>query len=157
MKLFKWIDRTLEAACFLVFTALILVVVIQILSRFLPFAFIWTEELSRFLFIYGIVLGAPLAVKRKELVNVDMLVNKFPQGLKRIYELVLDAAIIVLMVIIGIKGIEFAGLGAGQQSATMPIPMSVPYASISVTAFLMAFYTLHHLVHQLKAKGDGLQ
>ncbi|WP_199614019.1 TRAP transporter small permease [Paenibacillus alkalitolerans] len=152
MKIFKWIDRTLETACFIVFAALILVVVIQILSRFLPFSFIWTEELARFLFIYGIVLGAPLAIKRKEFVNVDMLINKLPPRNKRFYDIILNVAVILLMFIIGMKGMEFAGLGVGQQSSTMPIPMAVPYASICISAFLMVLYSLHNLMEQLSAK-----
>lgn len=152
MRVFKWLDRTIEMACFIVFAALILIVVIQILSRFLPFSFIWTEELSRFLFIYGIVLGAPLAIKRKEFVNVDMIINKFPPGFKRVYDIILNLAIIILMIIIGVKGIEYAGLGANQQSATMPIPMAIPYASIGITAFLMVLYCLQNLVDQLKAE-----
>lgn len=147
-------DKILETVLFLAFSVLILIVTFQVLSRFLPISFIWTEELSRFLFIYAISLGAPLAIKRNEFINVEMAINKLPKTVKGVYETVIHLVTIVLMLIIGIKGIDFASLGVTQQSATMPVPMAIPYASISISAFLMALYSILNIFDKLKTADE---
>jgi TRAP-type C4-dicarboxylate transport system permease small subunit len=49
-----------------------------------------------------------------------------------------------------IKGIEFAKFGLTQTSATLGIPMVIPYASISIAALLSTIYSIYNLINHLK-------
>ena len=153
MKGFKWLDRIVETACFLALAMLVLIVTLQVASRFLPFSYVWTEELSRFLFIYAVVFGAPLAIRDNAFVNVDFIVNKFSRRAKEIYDIAVTVAIFLFLILTGIKGIDYLVLGLDQRSPTMPIPMAIPYAGISITSFLMALYCLQNLHGMLARKG----
>ena len=59
-----YVERILGLGTFLCFTALIITVLIQIFTRFLPLgiSFIWTEEATRFFFIFSVVFAAPLVL-----------------------------------------------------------------------------------------------
>jgi TRAP-type C4-dicarboxylate transport system permease small subunit len=153
------IEKTLFMGTLFCFTALLVVVSLQILTRFLPFSFVWTEELSRFLFIYSIAFASPLAMKKKEFVNVDIFINKFPKKIRRVHELIIYLIIVVLMAIITTKGLEFLLLGVDQNSATMAMPMSVAYSSIFITSLFITLYAIYHVIGQAKivTKGDSLK
>jgi TRAP-type C4-dicarboxylate transport system permease small subunit len=140
MKRFNMLDKVLEIATFITFLVLIIVVVIQVITRFLPFSFIWSVELSRYLFIYSIAFAAPLAIRRGEFVSVDIILNFLPRKLRKVYETIIYLVVMFVTLIIGIQGLSYMQLGATQYSRTMPIPMSVPYASIFISAFLMFIY-----------------
>lgn len=44
----------------------------------------WSEELSRYLFMWMVFLGSIVVLKEKEHLSVDMLTKKFPRPIKKI-------------------------------------------------------------------------
>lgn len=154
MRPFKILDKALEIATFIAFLGLVIVVTIQVITRFTPVSYIWSVELSRYLFIYSIALGAPIAIKRNEFVNIDFLINWVPKRIRPFYSSVLYVLIIFLTLIIGIYGINFIQIGSMQHSQTLPIFMSIPYASMSITAFLMTIYAAVYIYDLLKGRNQ---
>ncbi|PSL31658.1 TRAP-type C4-dicarboxylate transport system permease small subunit [Planomicrobium soli] len=158
MSLFrKLIDRTLAFLTIASFSGVIIIVTIQIISRFAPFSFIWTEELTRYLFLYGISFGAPLALMRNEFINVDMLLNKMPNNFRRYYEVLIYLTIILLSLVIVREGYNFTLLGNNQRSATMPFQMSVIHASLLILGVFLVFYAVIKIIDLLKNKQDYSQ
>ncbi|MFT9495067.1 TRAP transporter small permease [Anaerosolibacter sp.] len=150
------LEKILEAGTFLFFGALILNVSTQVFMRnFFPAsAPVWTEEASRFLFIYSIVFAAPLAMKKREYVNVDLLLNIMPDRIRKTVEFLIDIVSTALFVIVFIKGTEFAKLGIGQTSAILRIPMQIGYSSIAITTFFIAIYGIYHIIRQVRGVID---
>jgi TRAP-type C4-dicarboxylate transport system permease small subunit len=146
----KLLDRTLEAATILTFAALIIVIIIQIVSRYLPYSFVWTEELSRFLFLYAISFGAPLALKDKEFINVDLLLNYLPKRVREIYEGIVYLLIVLLCAVVTYWGYKFIEIGRGQTSATMAIDMSIIHACIAISMLFIGIYAFLHMVDYFK-------
>jgi TRAP-type transport system small permease protein len=156
MKGTKLIDRTLELATILTFFGIIVVVTIQILSRYLPYTAIWTEELTRFLFIYSVSFAAPLALKRKEFISIELVEKLLPRKAKVIYEAFIYLAVAIFCAVVVYQGYQFALIGIGQKSATMTIDMSVIHASIGIAVLFISIYALLHIVELMKSlrKGD---
>ncbi|AOT70713.1 TRAP transporter small permease [Geosporobacter ferrireducens] len=150
------IERILELGTSLAFGALVVNVTIQVVTRFLipSVTVVWTEEASRFLFIYSVVFAAPLAMKKREYVNVDMLLNIMPKGMRKAIELLIQIASIGLFGVVFIKGIEFAKLGMGQTSATLGIPMYRIYSSIAITSFFIMIYGIYNFVSDIRGMRD---
>lgn len=142
------VETILEVGTFLFFTALIIIVLLQVFTRFLfpDKSFVWTEEASRFCFIYAVAFAAPLAMKKQEYVNVDIVLNALPKGARRVLELMIYIINVVLFSIVFVQAIKFAKLGIGQTSATMKIPMYISYSSIAIMTFFIVFYALHNLM-----------
>lgn len=153
MKRKDYLEKLLEASSFIMFTALVLNVTFQVLTRniFTSFSVVWTEEASRFLFIYSIVFAAPLAMKHREYVNVDILISILPEWAKKAFNIFINAISTILFILVAIKGIDFARIGIGQSSATMAIPMSLMYASIGITSLFIAIYGIYNLIDYIRS------
>ncbi|MEW9124252.1 MAG: TRAP transporter small permease subunit [Thermotaleaceae bacterium] len=155
MKKVDIIEKILEIGTFLAFTGLLIVVLLQVVTRFFmpALSFVWTEEASRFLFVYSVAFGAPLAMKRKEFVNVDILTSILPKGVRKFLEILSYLITVILFTVVFLKGIDFAELGVVQKSITMRIPMSIAFSTISITSFFILLYTVLHLFYYLRDIG----
>lgn len=148
------IEKTLEYMVILTFTALIAVVSLQVFARFfLPKAPSWTEEASRFFFIYSIAFGAPLALKRGEYVRVDILINIFSQKIQDILDGIIYLILTIFFLIITYYGYTFGSLGITQTSPAMGIPMYIPYMSIGISGAFLTIYGVLKAIERFKGKG----
>lgn len=154
------IEKVITVFVIISFTIMILNVSFQVFSRvFTPgLSQIWTEELTRFLFIYSVTIAAPLAMKRKMYVNIE-LVNFLPQVIQDILHIIIQLAVAILFSIIMIYGCQFTKLGMTQLAPTIRIPIAIIYISIPIMGALMTFYTLYNLFLYIKSikKGGGNQ
>ncbi|MCM3124212.1 MULTISPECIES: TRAP transporter small permease [unclassified Mesobacillus] len=153
MKIRKWLDMLLAFLTVISFTGVIVVVMVQIMSRYLPYTAIWTEELTRYLFIYAICFGAPLALLRGEYINVDMIFAKMSHNFRRFYEIAIYAVLMVLFGVMVKTGYDFTLVGT-QMSATMPFKMSAIHAAILIMSLLLAFYSIVKIVKLIRNEED---
>ena len=125
-------------------------VVLQIVTRrfFVDFAPSWTEEASRFFFIYAISFGAGLAQKEGYFISMDYFYNKFNPKMRGILDLLISVSSIVLFLLMSIFSIFFIQLGTIETSPSLGFPMSVAFTSM----FIMSASVLYFLVVQLYDK-----
>ncbi|WP_419857799.1 TRAP transporter small permease [Candidatus Palauibacter irciniicola] len=128
------------------------VVLLQVLMRYL-FAWPnpWSEEVSRFCFIWMSMLGASLAVAHRSHFRFDQVTGRLPPRAKKAVET--SAAAIVLMfalLLIG-TGIALMDLTMGERSAALNLPVALVYAAAPVSGVLM----LTHLLAGGAGEGGG--
>jgi TRAP-type C4-dicarboxylate transport system permease small subunit len=121
---------------------LIVPVSLQIVSRYTALipAWIWTEELSRFLFIWMIMLGAMIAVREGSHFVVDVLPDLAPRP-NAALEIVTNLFVLVLALVFVWWGITFVRFGWDQTSELAELPMAWifmawPVAGITWVLFL---------------------
>lgn len=142
-KIMIFLDTLLEILVFVIFSALILTVALQIVSRFAPIGpYIWTEELSRFLFIYIIVIACGLAVKSKEIINVDLIFMAMNKKISMIFKIFLNLISILFTSIMAFYAIEFAEIGLFQTSSALGLNMSYMYYSVFIMPTLLSIYLI---------------
>ena len=121
---------------------LIVPVTLQIVSRYTALipSWIWTEELSRFLFIWMVMLGAMIGVREGTHFEVDVwpALGERASALLRIVSGVFVLAFALVFVW---WGIEFVRFGWDQQSelAELPMPfifLAWPIAGLTWVLFL---------------------
>lgn len=145
-----YIEKTLEIMVMLSFFMLISVVFLQVFARFfLPKAPSWTEELSRFLFIYSIMTAAPLALKRKEFVRVDIILIKLNKKVQEVLEVITYILLNIFFLIIAYEGYTFGALGLRQTSPAMGIPMYLSYGTICYSGVFLLIYGLQILKEKI--------
>jgi len=146
-----FVQKILETCAFISFSSLVITVLIQIFTRYLPLgiSFIWTEEMTRFLFIYSVAFSAPLAMKKREYVNVDLILNVLPEYVRQIFDIFIDLLSCVLFTIVFFQAIKFAKLGIGQTSPAMRIPAYIGFSSIMLLAIFVLYYGLGNLKERL--------
>ncbi len=146
MKMMNRVDKILGIISILFFTALLIVVVTQILSRYFPYQFTWTEELSRYLFVYSMVTAAPVALRKGEFITVDMIPTSLSRNAQRIYESVISVFIMIFSIFLFIYGIQFTSLGTDFYAPTLGIDMVYVYASIPILAILLFVYSIVYII-----------
>lgn len=150
------LEKVLKIGVFSVFILLILTVSFQVFSRvFFPsLSRIWTEELTRFLFIYAIAFAAPLAMKQAAYVNID-LIDKLPVRIVILVKIVVEIMIAALFLLVFYYGIRFTMLGINQRAPTIKIPMAAVFVSIPIMGALMFFYSVVNFGKFLKKLKTG--
>lgn len=145
-KLLRIIDGVLSFL--LIFTVLLLLVPVslQIFSRYTDFIprYMWTEEMSRFFFIWLIMLGATLGVREKMHFDVDFL----PQLSKKVNRRLLFMSQFLMLIFSGVIfywGIEFTRFGWNQTSELADIPMWWIFIAWPISGFLWMVFLLHHM------------
>lgn len=146
MKMMNRVDKILGIISILFFIALLIVVVTQILSRYFPYQFTWTEELSRYLFVYSMVTAAPVALRKGEFITVDMIPTSLSKNVQRIYESVISVFIMIFSIFLFIYGIQFTSLGTDFYAPTLGIDMVYVYASIPILAILLFVYSIVYII-----------
>lgn len=133
-------------------TALVMVLTVivsyQVFSRYVDFVppYLWTEEASRFCFIWTVLLGAAIAVREGTHFTIDVLPQDMPAWLQRTVEVMvlLLVAVIALVMIFG--GLRFAEVGWGRISTTSGIRLAWVYAAIPVSGFSILLFVVEQLV-----------
>jgi len=135
------------------FTLLILVCFLQVLFRFvlsLPLA--WTEELSRYLFILLVYVGASAAAGEGKHVRVEIIDSaKATKALNIIVQLL--CALISLVIAFNLKDMILNANRMNQQSAALRLPMAVLYVLVAAMFVLIAARFLQRIVYLMK-KGE---
>ena len=123
-------------------SVLIIPVSIQIFSRFTELipAYIWTEELSRFCFIWMVMIGAMLGLRERLHFDVDVWSNLSARS-DAVLRMVSNALVLVFTGVTIWWGIEFTRFGWNQTSELAELPMWLifiawPLAGITWLVFL---------------------
>lgn len=128
----------LEAICVLLLLAMTLVVLLQVLSRYvLPAPLSWTEELARFLLIWLSFLGAVVCLHHRQHLSIDLFVARLPMSLQRANRVFVIFSMSLFFVLTLVKGVKLTLESMGQQSVIMGIPFPLFYISIPITMALM--------------------
>ena len=121
---------------------LIVPVTLQVVSRYTALIppWIWTEELSRFLFIWMIMLGAMIAVREGTHFVVDVLPELRPRPAAAL-QMVANAFVLVFALVFVWWGIQFVRFGWDQTSELAELPMvfifiAWPLAGLTWVLFL---------------------
>lgn len=138
----RWVTGILGLLAIICFAGIIIVVSTQILSRFLPFSYVWTEELTRYFFLFAISFGAPIALLKNEYINVDLIVGKVSGKVRRVYDIVIYCIILILSIVMTKEAYTFVILGQSQRSATMPFQMSYIHASMLIMSVFLVVFSL---------------
>ena len=121
---------------------LIIPVTLQIISRYTALipSWIWTEELSRFLFIWMVMLGAMIGIREHSHFEVDVWPDLGPRA-TALLRIVSDIFVLIFALVFTWWGIEFVRFGWDQLSelAELPMPwifLAWPMAGVTWLLFL---------------------
>ena len=135
---------------------LIVPVTMQVLSRYtglIP-SYIWTEELSRFLFIWMVMLGAMIAVREGTHFEVDV----WPElGLRAnaILRMVSNVFVLAFALVFVWWGIEFVRFGWDQTSEIADLPMWMIFVAWPLTGATWVLFLGESFLEDFAAARKG--
>ena len=123
-----------EITLALVFAVIIIVVTAQVVWRYLfNNPLIWTEEASRFLFVWLTFLGAAVTLGQRMHVRVTVFIDALPQKLIHALSILALLLMVAYMVFLLIVGIQWVVLNANVDSPALRLPLNYAlYASLPV-------------------------
>ena len=105
MKVLHWLDRHLEEAISVLLLAVITVVVtIQVILRETGSALAWTEELTRYMFVWLIYISSSYAIRLRGHIKVEVISLLLKERGKLVLDLISNVAFFVFA---GVAGVLF--------------------------------------------------
>ena len=120
---------------------LIVPVTLQIVSRYTALipSWIWTEELSRFLFIWMVMLGAMIGVREATHFEVDVWPDLSPRA-AALLRIVSNVFVLVFALVFTWWGWQFVQFGWNQTSELAELPMVYIFAAWPVAGLTWALF-----------------
>ncbi|WP_275288192.1 TRAP transporter small permease [Halomonas elongata] len=116
-------------------------VLLQIAARlFLPFSVSWTEELSRYLFIYMVALSAGVVLRQHRNVSVELFHHTLGLRARAALQTLICLLITGFALIVLPYAWQYAMNGAWQTSPTLKVPMLYIFFSTVVMFALLLVY-----------------
>ena len=150
-------SRLLDVLLGISVAALIVPVTIQIIARYTALipAWIWTEEMARFLFIWMVMLGAMIGVREGTHFEVDVWPQLSDRG-NALLRIVTYAFILVFACVFVWYGIRFVQFGWDQSSELAEMPMVYIFVAWPLAGFTWLVFLAGRLRSDLRIlRGDA--
>ena len=157
----RWLNHNLEEFILVVLLiAMTLIMGIQVFSRYaLRASLSWTEELTRYLFIWSGFLSVSYCTKRCLSIKIEQFVAMFPRRGKAVFKVVNHTFELIFFIYM----IPFAyaymmsAVKSGQVSPACGIPMYYIQAAPLVSFILVAFRILQRWIIEFRvARGENV-
>ncbi len=159
----SWLDDNFEKIFLVVgLIAIICFITLQTFYRYIVSsvletagAMVWTEEVSRYIFIWITYLALCVAIKKRSSIRIDIIYDKMPKRWQDISWIVVHGCFLLLTLVIAITGwsqierlIQFP-----QYTTATRIPYLIPYLILPVGFGLMSLRLIQDLYRQCKICG----
>ncbi|MDI7260623.1 MAG: TRAP transporter small permease [Thermodesulfobacteriota bacterium] len=113
----------------------------------------WVEELSRFIFIWIIMLGAVLVTREQSHIELVLFVNLLPKKWRFVLSIFTRLLMVVFCWVMVQQGIKIYPIVAEASSPTFGLSMGWLYLSIPVGGLLMGICILENIMKSLLRRG----
>ena len=128
------------------------VIMLQTLTRYVIFYSLpWSEELSRYLFVFVIMIGLSIAIKEDMLISIDLIDRVFPGKCGKWLDAVRKTMALLVSIVIVIFCSRMFTIGKIQKSPAMGIPMITMYGIIFVSYILAALSLVFKIIDAVRA------
>lgn len=144
-KALLWLDRLEKITVVSLCGSIVLLVFMGVLSRYLfHYSIAWSEELARFMFLWGALFGAASACKTGQHGGIPLLVDKFPPWLQRATEVFVGICMLTFIGYLAWQayGTTMRAMASGQSSMTTGIPVWVINFGMFLSFCLAIFRTI---------------
>lgn len=114
---------------------MVILIFVQVFSRYvMGNAIGWTEEASRYLFIWLIFLSIGISFVEKKHISIDIVLDRLPKGVQKAVQQFVYLILLVLSVFLFVQGVDLIQdmKMFNQKSATLQIPMWIVYSALPV-------------------------
>lgn len=139
--MFALLERGLRGVLVGLLAVMTCIVSYQIVSRYLfetPLA--WGEEITRYLFIYSIFLGAAVGVRYQVHVSIDALLRRLPEKWRRPANGLSLSIVAVFLLFLVVFGFRLALFNMSQASPALGIPIGLAYLAMPIGGLISLIF-----------------
>lgn len=142
-----WLGRQIS---WMLIGAMVLVILLQVFYRYvLNAALPWPEEAARALMVWMMALTAPSAYRWGGFVNITMISDSFPRGLRNLLAIVIYLLAAAILIVLLREAANHFSSGFIFRSSTLKIPLAWMYLAMSVCFGLLMSVNLELLLRSL--------
>lgn len=161
MRVIKWLDDHLEETILLLLLiCMTLLMGVQICARYIfNNSLTWSEELTRYLFIWSGFISIPYCIKKWISIKVDQIINLLPESLYVVFQLILNLILTIFFVYLSVHAFTFLQMSfaSEQHSAALKLPMVYVHAAplcgftlASIRSFQQIVIEVQNVLHLLR-------
>lgn len=113
----------------------------------------WSEELTRYLFIFNVMFASAIAVRRNSHLQIDILINLLRPRVKALFTIAATLVGIVFLGLLFKYCLDLCVQAARNISPGVGISMSVPYAAMPVGIVFMILTSIEVVLKNLEVFG----
>ncbi len=126
-------------------TAICIILFAQVVSRYAGASLGWSEEVSRHLLVAITFLGGTVAYKRASFIGLQGFGHRLGPAVKQAIVVVLQLLTLACFAIIAWFGAAYTVKAAEQTSASLQIPMAIPFSVIPASSLIFMVHVLADL------------
>lgn len=150
----KWMDKLFKGIDCLtgILTGLMVLFVFLnvVLRTFFNSGLTWSEELSRYLFVYVTYIGAISAMRANAHLGVDTLISRVKPGLQMTLYVISQGLIAALMGILVHGSVKMVIQNVASKTAALGISYSVLYFAGIITGLSIAVMAIANIIYALR-------
>ncbi len=147
-KFFKYYEEYIGGTLFAI---MFIILLAQIFFRqILGSPLVWSEELSRLLFVYIAMFGVTLGVKHKQHVGIDLLSEKFTGKTKIIFDVIKTILTTIALILFIFIGTKIALRKSSLELITLGISTGWLYAALPFGGVIMMIRHIENIFNDLK-------
>ena len=147
----NWTERLIKGFLVLLLSGIVVLCFYQVITRFVlvSFAFAWTEEIARLLYVWGCFFGAAVLVRQKRIIRVDVISGALSASLTRIIELIVLLSMLAFSLVLVVKGFEFTQSIAQDRLTLLGYPRNWFWLPIPLAGIFASMYILEQILEHL--------
>lgn len=150
MKVLRWLDEHLEETLLIFLLAMMTFVMgVQIISRYvLNSSLTWSEEITRYMFIWTGFLSISYCIKKWISIKIDQIINLMPKRWYIVFQLILNCILFILFCYLTMHAVTYlqASIASAQKSPALGLPMYFVQSAPLVGFFLAMIRAFQQIV-----------
>lgn len=146
------LDKITAVSSIVVFIAMVLMVTYQVIARyFFASPSSVTEALTRYSFVWLIIISATYMFGQREHICISVVRDKLPAKAKEVVNILIEVITIIfagLVMIFG--GFTISKMNLLQIDSILNIPTGIIYSIIPICGVIIVFYSIYNIMLELK-------
>jgi TRAP-type C4-dicarboxylate transport system permease small subunit len=142
LRLSRALNVAVEKLLMVIGAAICVILFAQVVFRYAGDSLGWSEEVSRHLLVAITFLGGTVAYKRASFIGLQGIGHSLGPAFQRSVVLMLQVLTLACFALIAWFGAAYTIKAAEHTSASLQIPMSIPYAVIPISALVFIVHVL---------------
>jgi len=149
------LDWLVTKLIFIIIAGLVIVTSAQVVFRVFFTALSWSEELSRYLLVWGTFFGATMAYKRGSHIALTFVIEAFGRKMKKLFTVLINVLSIIFFGYVIYYGWQMIKMQVFQISPALSLPMQYVYLSIPVSMGIMIIHSFAGIAKELANFDSG--
>ena len=148
----KIIDKITSYSSVVIFIAMVLMVTYQVISRyFFKSPSSVTEILTRYCFVWLIIISATYMFGQREHIYISVVKDKMPKPVKMAVSIIIECVTICFAGFVMVYGgFVITRMNLVQLDSILHIPTGIIYSIIPICGVIIIFYSIYNIGLELK-------